>query len=192
MTDHPSSDQKFLQAILAHDAAGLRQIYELFWPRIHALIRKYGGQATDAEDVFQDAIMILYDKGRQPGFQLTSSFYSLLYGICYRLWSNQLKKSSHREVTLPEDATFTQDNNLEVLMEANERHKLFARAMQRLGDECRRLLELFFQGLSMKDIQQAMNFSSEAYAKKRKFHCKEKLVEQVKADPAFAELVKMD
>ncbi len=192
MTDLPSSDQKFLQAILEHNAAGLRQIYDLFEPRIHALIRKHGGQESDAEDIFQDAIMILYDKARQPGFQLTSSFYSLLYGICYRLWSNQLKKSSRKEVTLPQDTTFIQDNDMEALMEANERHKLFARAMQRLGDECRQLLELFFQGLSMKDIQQAMNFSSEAYVKKRKFHCKEKLVAHAKADPAFAELVKTD
>lgn len=179
---------KHIHAIVRNEESGLRRIYERYLPRIRELVRGRGGSEADAQDVFQDALMILYEKARQPDFQLSSSFYSLLYGICYRLWSNRLKKTSRKEVTLSDDITYTSQHDIEDFMEADERHKLLFRALEQLGHDCRRLLELFFQGLSMKDIQLQMGFSGEAYAKKRKFQCKEKLVEMVKRDPVFAEL----
>ncbi len=181
-------DLAFVRAIVFNEEHGLRRIYALFLPRIRDFVRHNGGNESDAQDVFQDGIMILYEKARRPDFQLSSSFYSLLYGICYRVWSNRLKKRYRKEVTLSDDATYKQDAGIEELMEADERHKLLFRAMDKLGADCRTLLELFFQGESMKEIQLKMGFSSEAYAKKRKFQCKEKLAGLVKADPAYAEL----
>lgn len=44
---------------------------------------------------------------------------------------------------------------------------------------------LFFDKTSMDEIARIMNYASEGYAKKRKFQCKEHLLQIVKADATF-------
>ena len=73
-------------------------------------------------------------------------------------------------------------------IEQNEQDQLYRRQFQRLGADCQRILNLFFDKVSMSDIAQKMGFSSVSYAKKRKFQCKQKLVKLIKEDPLFQEL----
>jgi hypothetical protein len=56
-----------------------------------------------------------------------------------------------------------------------------------LPDNCRKILALFFDKVPMADIAAELQ-STEAYIKKRKFLCKSRLVEQIKADPVYKEL----
>jgi hypothetical protein len=62
------------------------------------------------------------------------------------------------------------------------------RAMQKLGDDCRRLLQLYFEKITMEQIAVEMGYASDNYARRRKFQCKERLEEFIKADPAYREL----
>ena len=57
-----------------------------------------------------------------------------------------------------------------------------------MGEDCQKLLELFFQKKSMDDIAVEMGYASEGYARRRKSQCKDRLVELVKNDAVFREL----
>jgi len=182
------SKDENIRAIVQGDSKGLRKIYKEFLPRVRRLIVQNGGREEDAQDVFQSAILIVFEKASKRDFQLTSSFYTLLYGICRNIWGNRLQKKSFKEVTLPEDIKYKSDQNIEKDLERVEEQDLFWFAFKQLGEDCQKLLTLFFDKEKMESIAQVMGYTSVSYAKKRKFQCKEKLVKLVKADQRFEEL----
>ncbi|MCB9315956.1 MAG: sigma-70 family RNA polymerase sigma factor [Lewinellaceae bacterium] len=181
----------FVKAIQNGDADVLRQLYAEQLPRIRRLLTDYGGSDSDAQDVFQDAVLIVYQKVRQPGFQLTSQFGTFFYGICRNLWLNRrTKKSATSEVTFSVDIKYMEDP---ALTEADElfveRGNLFWNAFQKLGADCQKLLKLFFEKTPMEAIAEQMGYASDAYARRRKMQCKQYLTRLVKNDPAYPELL---
>ena len=178
----------YLPAILSGDRAALKQMYAALFPIIRGLIRDYGGSEDDAKDVFQDAVIVLYEKAQQSDFQLTSKFSTFFYGVCNNLWRSRQQKKSASEVTIPDHAKYIADSSAEVDLLQVERGKLFYRALRQLGGDCQKLLELFFQKRNMDEIAQEMGFASAGYARVRKSQCKDRLVELVKNDAEFPEL----
>ena len=180
--------QTQLQALLSGDNDGIREIYRLYLPRAASLITRNGGSSDDAKDIFQEALVIIYEKAQQPGFQLKSSLYTLIYGICRNLWGNRLQKKSSRNVTFSEDDKYKFDEDIEKSIEEAEENKIFWDAFEQLGQDCQKLMRLFFDKVRMEKIAELMGFGSVSYAKKRKFQCKERLVNLVKEDLRFQEL----
>ena len=178
----------YISAILSGDRAVLTRMYTALFPAIRSLVRDYGGSEDDAKDVFQDAVIVLYEKAQRPDFQLTSKFSTLFYGVCRNLWMSRQQKKSASEVTIPDHAKYIPDESIEVDLLQVERGKLFYRALRQLGEDCQKLLQLFFQKQSMDEIAQQMGFASEGYARRRKSQCKDRLVELVKNDAEFPEL----
>ncbi len=181
-------EQNYLKAIQTADRKGIEQIYSDFLPRIIKLITSNGGSHDDAEDVFQQAMMVMYEKSKAPDFSLTSNFYTMLHGICRNLWGNRLQKKSFGEVTLPDDLKYTTGESVEADIQEAEEKQVFWEAFQYLGEDCRKLLSLFFEKVKMEEIMKIMGFGSIGYTKKRKFQCKEKLIDRIKNDARYEEL----
>lgn len=182
------TDKQYIEAIRQNDNRGLNRLYQQFLPRISYFISNNGGSFDDAKDVFQDALVVIFKKAREENFELTSGFYTLLYGVCRNLWGNRLQKKSRTEVTLTEDYKYTSDPGVGQLLEQQEETKLFWDAFKKLGQDCQQLLQLFFAKVKMAQIVEKLGMSSVSYAKKRKFQCKEQLVKLVKADVRYLEL----
>lgn len=183
-----ATENDYIQAILTNDPKGLRELYRTFLPRISRFIQLNGGSTDDAQDIFQDALVVIYKKSKSPDFILSSKFYTLLYGVCRNLWGNQLQKKSRTEVSLTDDHKFQLTTDISKELEAAEEQRLFWDAFKKLGKDCQQLLKLFFAKEKMDIITQKLNLSSVGYAKKKKFKCKEKLVALIKADRRFPEL----
>ncbi|MEM9929798.1 MAG: sigma-70 family RNA polymerase sigma factor [Bacteroidota bacterium] len=181
-------DASYLQAIQNNDARGLRTLYRTFLPRISRFIELNGGSAADAEDVFQDALIIIYKKSKAADFRLSSKFYTLLYGVCRNLWGNRLQKKSRTEVELKDDYKYERVPDVGHFVEQAEEQRLFWDAFQKLGKDCQQLMKLFFAKVKMEVIAKQLNLSSVGYAKKKKYKCKENLIKLVKADRRYAEL----
>jgi len=180
-------DDIYIESIRSGDQEGLREIYRQYLPRIVPLITRNGGSRDDALDIFQDALMVLFEKTRKETFVLSSSFFTLLYGICRNLWGNRLQRGSRREGSMPEGLAPADDLNLEAEIQTEERRRIFWDAFRRLGEDCQQILRLFFDKIPMEEIATVMGFASEGYAKKRKFQCKEHLVRLISADARYAE-----
>lgn len=163
-------------------------MYVTLFPAIRRLVQDYGGSEDDAKDVFQDAVIVVYEKARRPDFQLTSKFSTFFYGVCRNLWMSRRQKKSAAELTIPDTAKYIPDDSSEPDLLHVERGNLFYKALRQLGADCQKILELFFQKRSMDEIAQAMGFAGEGYARVRKSQCKDRLVDLVKNDPAYREL----
>ncbi|HMQ47060.1 MAG TPA: sigma-70 family RNA polymerase sigma factor [Saprospiraceae bacterium] len=184
-----SEDAKLLQGLLSGDKATIEKIYQSYFKGISSYVGQNNGTEEDARDIFQEGMMVFFQLARKDDFILTSSFYTLLYAICKRLWLKKIKKSQKEMVTFYDTDEYISIQPFGDHIEEEERYNLYRKYFNQLPNSCKRLLQLFFQKVSMEQISGIMGFSSVAYAKKRKYQCKEKLIEQIQQDDLYQELL---
>lgn len=170
----------------------LNRLYSDYLPVITAFIQKRNGSRDEAADIFQDAIMVIYEKAKAGNLQLTSTFKTYLIGICKYLWMNKLRKKSRTNVSLETPSLHfanNYDGGIEADMVKHEIQALFREKIQELTPANQEFLRLCFEGKKLKEIAKEMGYASEGYAKKKKFTCKKKLMQLIEADPRYWELI---
>lgn len=189
MGNSQGKEQSYIQGLVNGDTQIIKTIYQNFAPRILQQIIKQGGTKEDVEDIFQDALLIIFNKAQQPDFQLTSGFYTYLYGICQYLYFNKKKKKSNQVITLEADKTFTNSGiDIEQDLVTIERKKLYDDILAQLSSICRQILTQGAKGFSITEIKQQLGLSSNAYTRLRKNRCKHKLLTLIKKDKRYREL----
>lgn len=186
---HP--DQRYIDALLNNDNDLLRELYEKCAEKISRMVSKNNGTDSDAGDLFQDALLMLFRKAKMGGFVLTCPIDAYLYMVCRNRWINELNRRGRSGVTF----TDTEGYNLgedsfrsaEVLIQQNERKNLIGEKLKELGDGCRRLLELAWSGINLEEVARKLN-NSYGYTRKKKSECMAKLISLVKAAPSFSQL----
>lgn len=178
----------YIQALLNRDAKGIERIYTDFGGPIAAFVRKNGGNTTDAKDIMQDALLIIWNKASAPDFVLTSSFYSYLLGICRNLWLRKRKKKDNNTVTLSAVEGYKDESSFIEAFEQKERQQLFMLHFSRLGDRCQLILRLFFQGKSMDAIAKSLQIENAHAARNQKYRCQKKLENAILNDPSYNEV----
>ncbi|MEM8909219.1 MAG: sigma-70 family RNA polymerase sigma factor [Bacteroidota bacterium] len=188
MPAKPVEDQNYIKGIKEGNPKVIRQIYEHFHKAIVHLVESQRGTIEDANDVFQEGLVVLYQKVQDANFELSSSFLTYFYAVCRNIWYNKLRKKNKKEVTIDEKMLTMLKEEETPLIEQSEQYFLYRKMFLRLGPDCQKVLDLFLQKVSMEEIRQKMGYSSVSYTKKRKFLCKEQLVNAIKGDPRFREL----
>ena len=147
-----------------------------YYPKVENMIRSNGGEKQDAQDLFQEALIIFCKKITDSQFALTASINTYVYSICKILWLKELKKKQRgATVKIETELTSTQEEELQLSIEKEEKLKTAEAVMSELGKRCHELLRLFYiKSLSMKEIAKQMEFKSENVAKNQKYKCLER------------------
>lgn len=190
MTDY--TNLELLNGILRNDTIVLQFIYKNFYSKINFFIKKNNGDDDDANDIFQEAIIIIYRKLKANELVLDCTFETYLYSICRFLWLKQLEKRKIEKENIKDNHEFNDelyDDSLEKVTDLNDRYRLYQKHFANLGKDCQKILQLYFDKVPLKTIAQMMGFKSEKYAKKRKFSCKEYLIKSVKQDLEYKNIL---
>jgi RNA polymerase sigma factor (sigma-70 family) len=182
-------DKQYIQGLIKQDSKILRAIYQKFAGRISNYIIQNGGSPEDAKDVFQDALMIILEKVQLPDFQLSSSFYTYLYGVNKLVWYNKSRKKSRSTVSIPDDNTLRGSQSVEQELLNREMDNLYRDNFAKLGELCQKLLELFFAKKDMTEIAQTLALKNEHTARTRKYRCREHLKKLMEKDERYNELM---
>ncbi len=182
------SPQEYVEGIKIGNPQVIRGIYEKYHQAIVHMVETNNGTKDDALDVFQEGLVLFYQKANQPDFQLTSTFLTYFYSICKYIWYNKLRKKSNQEVTLDDKMILMLKEENSDLFEKSERYFLYRKMFLKLGEDCQQVLDLFLQKISMENIMKKMGYGSISYTKKRKFLCKEKLIKLIQNDSKYHEL----
>lgn len=183
------SDEEYLAGLIRQDDKVLRAIYQNYAGRISHYILQKGGSPEDAKDVFQDALMVLLEKVQSSDFQLSSSFYTYLFSINKLIWYNKSRKKSRSTVTMPDDNTLKDKQDIEQAILNREMDKVYRDNFSKLGMICQQLLRLFFAKKNMTEIAQQLELKNEHTARTRKYRCQEKLRKFMQADNRYQELI---
>lgn len=187
---HP--DQKYINALLENDAVVLEELYQRFSEKIKWMIIRNNGTETDAADIFQDALLSIYNKARAGSFTLTCPLEAFLYLICKNKWLNTLNKRKTQKVTITDTEGFNHigEDNFKLAEECvlqQERNNLLTEKLAEMGDSCKKILRLSWSGIAMDEVARQLNVTY-AYARKKKSECMARLITLVKQSPAFNSL----
>jgi RNA polymerase sigma factor (sigma-70 family) len=189
MASKQTDAEHWLEVLRTNDRKGIHELYEQFLPRIVKYVVANQGREEEARDIFQEAILIIFKKAKDKDFKLSAAFFTYLYAVCRNLWLKRLEKKGKMRVTDSEIPELMDESEWELVIEEEERYRLFRSKFQSLSENCQQLLSLFFKKTPMKEIAEIMGFASVQYAKKRKFQCKEHLVALVRNDERYSNLM---
>jgi RNA polymerase sigma factor (sigma-70 family) len=83
---------EIFRAVGNNEKTAIESVYKENYALIQHFVVSNNGSEDDARDIFQEAMMVLYEKSRQEDFELTCQIRTYLYSVCRRLW---LKKLQH-------------------------------------------------------------------------------------------------
>lgn len=169
-----------MQSMLIEDIAEERkalfmQLYQRAFPLVAKYVRNRGGSFDEAKDIFQDALVIYYEKITASKVELSYSERSYILGIAKHLWARKHKQ--HNNIALDESMAG-------IAMEEGTDLKAADKLLDLLhssGKKCMELLQAFYYDkLSMHKIANRFGFTSERSATVQKYKCLEKVRDIVK------------
>lgn len=172
------TDDALIAAIRGGDERALAHLYRLHWPMVSHFVLQNSGSEDDAQDVYQEGVMVFYEKVRDGSLELSCQIKTYLYAVCRRLWLKRLTSKSRFGVRLLDDeehGPYLNTGAEEDLLVAEEQDRRFAtmsEALLHLGEPCRSLLEGFYLlDKSMQDLSAEFGYTNADTAKNQKYKC---------------------
>ncbi|MBQ0735978.1 RNA polymerase sigma factor [Aquimarina celericrescens] len=166
----------------------IQKLYTLVFPKIKNYVLKNNGGSVDAEDIFQKALLQLIARYKTRSFTIESSIEAYVFGACRNLWLRELKIKS-RIVTKDEIvALVSEEDNMTMAILEQEKRELFQEKLHDLSDNCKQLLELFFQKVPYKVIAEKLGYNSDNVVRQRIHNCKSQLTKLIKNDPRYKKI----
>ncbi len=183
-----TEEREILEGIKSGDEVVIKAFYQKNLGYIRGYILQNSGNEADVEDVFQDALVLIYQKLTANSLEVTASIHTYFYAVCKNMWRNRLRKNNKmitKEI-VPEHEDAWQEDRIEDF-EQQDREHVYRKHFVRLNDTCKKVLGLVFEGKNMKEISSITGYS-EGYTRKKKFECKKSLIEMIEKDPIYQEL----
>jgi len=155
----------------------LKELYRKF-PEARGFLKTLGCDRNTAEDIFQEALVIYIRRLEDPSFTLTVEPYFYVRNTCKLLWYNQSRKNGKTpSFQLEKDVADQQDDWMEKEIQLG----IVEKAMQKLGDQCRQILQLFYgAGMAMSDIAKKVGLRNDKVVKAQKYRCLQKAKEHAR------------
>ena len=146
------------------------------YPQVEKLILSKGGSKEDAKDIFQEALIIFYEKVTNTEFKLTSAIGTYLYSVSRFLWKDELlKRKGKTAVDVSFEFSSEEETEFQLAIEREAKFKQIESVLTQLGDKCLQLLKMFYyEDLSMSVIASKVGLKSEKIAKNQKYKCLER------------------
>lgn len=181
-------DEEIISGLRKRDNRVLQYIYKNSFNPVKQLILNNAGSDNDAEDIFQEALIIVFKKIKEePDFELTSTFNTYIYSISRLLWLKQLRQIRKIEID-PLNRDMEERIEFEEPLPVQDkdlRMAIYQRTLLKIPEDCQKILRLTAQDITSKEIARQLGFRSEGYVRKRRHFCKEYLINKIKEDPDY-------
>ena len=106
---------------------------------------KNNGYPEDARDIFQEAMIVFYEKAISGSFELSCQIKTYLYSVCRRLWLKKLQQLQRYNPAIEiGEEIIPVEEELEEHEKKNEDFILMEHAMDKIGEPCKSLLEAYY------------------------------------------------
>jgi len=174
-----NSTELILNRLKQGDRDVLVELYKENEAMIVKYIREQNGRSEDAEDLLQEALIVLWKNAKNTEFTLTAKPSTYIYAIVKNLWLKQVDKNkriSPEENINPQLHATSQDTDSKMDL------AIVRKMLNQMGETCRQVLLMFYyDGFDMQTIAKANNFSNADVAKSKKHQCLKELEKQVKS-----------
>ncbi len=157
-----------------NDPATLQALYKAHFPTVRAHVFRNNGSVDDAQDMFQEAIAVLWLKVKEGSLADASDPGAFLFRVAKNKWLDQLRSASHKHMRvvpvdqLPERAG-------EDTASTEERIQRLRAVYERMDEKCRNVLgRFYFEQQDLATIAAAMQVEEDSI-RTIKYRCMMKL-----------------
>ena len=140
---------------------------------VQSLVLNNNGSYDDARDVFQEALITLYEKTNDETFVLTCKISTYLYSVSRRLWLKRLQQLGKFVNSIDNlEETISLGDDLEIHQKRNEEFEMMERALNSMGEPCKGILEGFYvKKMDMQSLAKEFGYTNADNAKNQKYKC---------------------
>lgn len=166
-------DAELLEALKKGQPDAYKKIYTNYYNMVFGLVTRNSGHPEDAEDVFQEALIVLIKNIRKPNFSLTAKLGTYLHSIVYNIWMTKLRKKGKMGVTMEieEEVIDLSEDTLEEKKTIEKKYDLIKIALEQMGDDCKKIIvDYYYKKIKLKDIGVALGYT-DGFVKVKKNRC---------------------
>jgi RNA polymerase sigma factor (sigma-70 family) len=168
-----TNEQTLLKGLASNDSRAIEALYKDHFGMVQTYILQNNGSYDDARDIFQEAMIALYEKAQSDNFVLTCQIKTYVYSICRRLWLKRLQQQGRYSQPVENlEETVGVEEEIEDHEKRNAAFAIMDRALGSLGEPCKSLLEGYY--IQQKDMQQLaamFGYTNADNAKNQKYKC---------------------
>ncbi len=168
-----TDEKALLEGLAASDKRTVETIYKENYNMVQALIINNNGSADDAKDIFQEAMIVLYEKARSGSFELNCQIKTFVYSVSRRLWLKRLQQQNRFSAqgdNMQEVVSVEED--LEQHERRNDEFEMMDTAISHLGEPCKSLIEAYYlKKQTMQEIAAKFGYTNADNAKNQKYKC---------------------
>ena len=169
------STEQILDGIVDNNSFVIQYVYEKFFAMVRNYVHNHGGNEEDTRDVFQDGIMIIYEQRKNKGLNIKGGFSTYLFAVCRNRWLNLSRNSAKLVYNEMETLNYEMEKagmgnhflEIEELGFKEARSRIYQKYFDKMSEECRKMLKMMAEGLSLKEIQFRFNYKSEGFTYKK-------------------------
>lgn len=167
------NENLLLKGLARNDRKAIETIYKDHYNMVQAMVVKNNGTIDDAKDIFQEAMIVLYENVRSDSFELNCQIKTYLYSVSRRLWLKKLLSQSRLIIAEEADQDLVSvDDEVEDHEKLNVEFNMMEKAINSLGEPCKSLLEAFYlKKKSMQEIAASFGYTNPENAKNQKYKC---------------------
>ncbi len=167
------NEQLLLKGLANNESKAVETIYKDNFNMVQAFIINNNGSYDDARDIFQEAMIALYEKAQSESFVLTCKINTYVYSVCRRLWLKRLQQLGRYSNKIDSfEETVAVEDDLEIHEKRNAEFAIMDRALNSLGEPCKSLLEGYYlKKLDMQTLAQDFGYTNADNAKNQKYKC---------------------
>jgi len=174
--------------IKKRDSHTIRYLYKTCYPDIRSLVLANKGTSQDAQDLFQDALLIIYQKIVALNLNINCAFRTYLFSVCRLMWLRELEERRNQGQNYEYSDTFSGNINEDINTLETLKMRIYKKHFDELNKECQEVLKMYFNGVPMEDICSKMGYQSVQIAKDKKYRCKKSLMTKIYNNPVYKKL----
>lgn len=171
------NDSEIIEAFRTDNKSVMHRFYKMHFAMVSHFVIYNGGTEQEAKDVYQEAIIAIYEKINERSLVLNCKLKTYLYSVCRNLWLKQISKKGKfagRIEDLEEYLPMEEDNGAEI--EKNHHFEIMNNSMLQIGEPCFTLLNDFYiHKMNMNDIAEKFGYTNADTAKTQRYKCMNRL-----------------
>lgn len=168
-----AEEQQLLSGLANEDKESIERIYRDHYTMVHSLVVNNNGSSDDAADIFQELMIVLFEKAKTGTFELHCQLKTFIYAVSRRLWLKKLSQSQRFLVSADEmEEVVSVDEDIEVHEQRQAEFNIMENALSKIGEPCKSLLEAYYlQKKQMQAIAADFGYTNADNAKTQKYKC---------------------
>ncbi len=156
-----------------------KELYRSSFPSVARWVKRMGGDREQAQDIFQDSLIVFYEKTVQGLLENCDNPPAYVLGIAKKLWLKKYHKIKNdipltdweKNISIPPD-----------FYHQNKKQRRLLRFVEAAGKKCLEILQSFYyHQIPLSEIARQFGFSNTRSATVQKYKCLEKIRNEVKS-----------